>query len=75
MWHLGGQRWLFVGSVDKTLTRVAVVLDRPPEELLVVVELERSQTFVLDGLFGHDVDGRLGVAPTVPIGLVPLVWS
>lgn len=54
---------------------MAVVLDRPSEELLVVVELERSQIFVLDGLFGHDVDGRLVLPPTVPIGLVPLVWS
>lgn len=54
---------------------MAVVLDRPSEELLVVAELERSQSLVLDGLFGHDIDGRLVVAPTVPIGLVPLVWS
>lgn len=65
----------FCGRVDKTLTRVAVVLDRASEELLVVIEPERRQTLVLHGLSRHDVDGRLLVAPAAPVGLVPLAGS
>lgn len=61
-------------GVEKRLTRVAVVLDRPSEHLLVVVELERRQTFVFHGLLRHDVDGRLVFAPTGPVGLAPPVW-
>lgn len=54
-------------------TRVAVVLDRASEDLLVVVELERSQAFVFQSLSGDDVDGRLVFSGTVAVGVVPLV--
>lgn len=39
------------------LTRVAVVFDCASEDLLVVVELERSQSLIFQSLFGDDVDG------------------
>lgn len=56
------------------LTRVAVVLDRASEDLLVVVELERSQSLVFQSLSGDDVDGRLVSSFTVAVGVVPIVW-
>lgn len=52
---------------------MAVVLDRASEDLLVVVELERSQAFVFQSLSGDDVDGRLVFSGTVAVGVVPLV--
>ena len=60
--------------VGRSLTRVAVVADGSTEDLLVVVKLERSQAFVFHRLSSHNIDGRLVLAPTVAIGVGPLVW-
>lgn len=56
------------------LTWVAVVLDCASEGLLVVVELERSQTLVFQSLSGDNVDGRLLSSCTFAVGMVPLLW-
>lgn len=53
---------------------MAVVLDVAVEALLVAVELERNQPFVLQSLPGDDVDGRLALPGTVAVGVVPLLW-
>lgn len=52
---------------------MAVVLDHASEDLLVVVELERSQTLVFQSLPGDDVDGRLVPSSTVTVDVAPLV--
>lgn len=53
---------------------MSVVLDGTSEDLLVVVELERSQAFVFHRLFSHNIDGRLVFPLTVAVGVAPLVW-
>lgn len=60
--------------MENKLTRVAVVLDGASEDLLVVVELENSQSLVFQSLSGDDVDGRLVFSCTVAVGVVPHVW-
>lgn len=60
--------------MENVLTGVAVVLDCASEDLLVVVELERSQTLVLQSLSGDNVDGRLVFSCTVAVDVAPLVW-
>lgn len=66
----------FTQKVDlkRSPTWVAVVLDVAVEALLVAVELERNQPFVLQSLPGDDVDGRLALPGTVAVGVVPLLW-
>lgn len=59
--------------MENVLTRVAVVLDRASEDLLVVGELERGQPLVSQSLSCDDVDGRLVSSSTVGVGVVPIV--
>lgn len=53
---------------------MAVVLDCASEDLLVVVELERSQLLVFQSLSGDNVDGRLVFSRTVAVNVAPLFW-
>lgn len=59
---------------ESPLTWVAVVLDCACEDLLVVLELERSQTLIFQSLPGDDVDGWLLSSSTGAVGMGPLLW-
>lgn len=59
---------------ESTLTWVTIVIDCACEDLLVVLELERSQTLIFQSLPGDDVDGGLPSSSTGAVGMGPLLW-